>query len=201
MTIPQQIQNARAQGWLDSYFEAAAFYGIPVEILLAKDSRESWLGTYPGLQANGWIGSDGVSKGISQINSAVHPFARTADPNNVRAYIAKGAELLKDELDRFGRMRTALAAYNAGAGNVIDAIDDGQDPDSVTTNNYADDVLNRADQIRPLVGLSEITVTASALPSLKGYARKYAPAVAIAGLVGGIGYYSLNENAKVKGEK
>lgn len=154
MNIQLQIEHARQKGWLDYYREAASHYGIPVEILLAKDSRESWLGTYPGLQQNGWIGSDGVSKGISQVNKSVWPYAEQTNPNNVRAFVALGAEILKEELNAFnGNMKAALAAYNAGASRVRNAINRGDDPDSVTTNqNYAADIMDRSKEIRRILG-------------------------------------------------
>lgn len=146
------INFARRNGWLTYYQEAAAYYGIPVEILLAKDSRETWLGSLPGLQANNWIGSDGVSKGISQINMNAWDFAKQTDPNDVKSYVAMGAQILKEELNRFGNMKAALAAYNAGAGNVRRAIAAGKDPDSVTTKgDYASDVLARAREIKKIL--------------------------------------------------
>lgn len=153
-SIQNQISNARQKGWLDYYREAAQFYGIPVEILLAKDSRESWLGLYPGLVGNGWIGSDGVSKGISQVNVEMWPFAKQADPNDIRAFVALGAEILKEELNRFsGDMNAALAAYNAGSSRVRNAINRGNNPDSVTTDgDYSKDVIDRSKEVRSILG-------------------------------------------------
>lgn len=151
--IAQHIAFARSRGWLPYYFEAAGHYGIPVELLLAKDSRESGLGSYKGLIANNWVGSDKVSVGISQINKAVWRFARDTDPNNVKAYVAKGAEILKSEIHRFKDVRTALAAYNRGAPRILAAIRDKIDPDSVTTGgDYAADILSRTKEAAVILG-------------------------------------------------
>ena len=162
--IQSHLNYANSKGYLPYYQEAAEFYGIPVEILLAKDSRETWLGSFPGLAANGWIGSDGVSKGISQINKAYFSFAEHTDPNDVRSYIAKGAEILKAELNRFGgQMNKALAAYNTGAGNVNRAVNEGKHVDAYTTGqNYSQDVINRSNIIRSVITAGQLPVQVSA---------------------------------------
>ena len=171
-TIESQISFAKNNGWLQHYYEAAAFYGIPVEILLAKDSRESQLGSLPGLQANDWYGSDGISRGISQINDQQFPFAKYTDPNDVRAYVAKGAEILADELDRFdGNMKAALAAYNAGSPRVSTALATGKDPDSVTSGkDYGSDVIRRSREIKQLLTgeTSPMLIVSSGIGAVKG---------------------------------
>lgn len=170
------INFAKRNGWLPYYQEAAAFYGIPVEILLAKDSRETWLGSLPGLIANGWIGSDGVSKGISQINIEDWDFAKRTDPNDVKSYVAMGAQILKEELNRFnGNMKAALAAYNAGATRVRNALNAGRDPDSVTTKgDYASDIIERSKAIKQILadpeGYQASQVRKSAATKLLGLA-------------------------------
>lgn len=161
--IAKQIEYAAKKGWLEYYKEASAFYNIPIEILLGKDSRESSLGTYPGLQNNGWYGSDGISKGISQINTKENRFALITDGNDVRAFVAVGASMLQDEYKRFGNWKDALSAYNTGAGNVSAAIKKGIDPDQYTTGkDYAKDVLYRAELIKRLSQNDEIPVSINA---------------------------------------
>jgi hypothetical protein len=159
--IQSHINFANRKGWLKFYKESADYYGVPVEVLLAKDSRESWLGSYPGLISNGWYGSDGKSRGISQINQDVYPFAKHYDPNDVQAYVAKGAAILKNELKTFnGNLKNALAAYNTGPENVKLALSRNEDPDLYTTKkNYSKDVLNRVQLIRSLSNENSIPIT------------------------------------------
>lgn len=161
--VNQHIAFADSKGWLPYYQEAATFYNIPIEILLAKDSRESWLGSFPGLIQNGWYGSDRISKGISQINVRDHKFARETDPNEIRAYVAYGAQVLKAELIRYnGNLAAALAAYNTGPENVDAALEKGLPVDIYTTeNNYSSDVLARAKEIRSVLNNGSLPVSAS----------------------------------------
>jgi hypothetical protein len=161
--LQSQLNFANSKGWLKYYQESADYYGIPIEILLAKDSRESWLGSFPGLIANGWYGSDGKSRGISQINQDVYPFAKQFDPNDVQAYVAKGAEILKNELKQFnGNLKNALASYNTGPEDVRLALSKNIDPDIYTTKgNYSKDILKRAELIRSLSNENQIPVSVS----------------------------------------
>lgn len=149
-TILNHVDHAKGLCLLPVYKKAAKSTGIPVQILLGKDSRETWLGSYPGLAANGWYGSDGKSKGISQINVEQHPEANLMRGDAHEWFIRMGAELLKTELNRFGgNMKAALAAYNTGPGDVQKALHAGQDPDRYTTHgNYAGDILQRAKIIK-----------------------------------------------------
>lgn len=166
--ILKHLAFARQQGLIPLYKKAAKKHGIPVEVLLAKDSRESWLGSFPGLAKNGWYGSDGKSKGISQINVEAFPEASLIDGSAHDWFIDKGAKLLKDELIRFGNMKNALSAYNTGATNVSRALNKGQDPDLYTTKkNYGEDVLNRAKVFKR--ELSSGTITKSILKGIPGF--------------------------------
>jgi soluble lytic murein transglycosylase-like protein len=91
-----------------------------------------------------------------QIDWDSFEFARTGDWTNADANIEFGCQVLRQNLDFIGQqtglqgldqLRAALAAYNAGAGNVLRIISSVgvAAVDSVTTGkNYSADVLNRA---------------------------------------------------------
>ena len=134
-----------------SPFNTAAFrYGIERNLLLAVASRESHMGRL--LDAN-YLGDHGNGMGIMQIDRRYHPeFAMQIHPGDHTANIQKGAEILREELNRFnGDVYAALAAYNSGAGNVQRAIRYGLDPDYYTTGkDYAKDVLHRYEIINQL---------------------------------------------------
>jgi len=159
--ILQHLEHARQIGVIDLYRKAARKYDIPVAVLLAKDSKESWLGSYPNLAENDWYGSDGRSRGISQLNVDEFPVAKMMDGDAHQWFINTGAKALRNELNRFnGNMMAALAAYNAGASNVRSALESGQAVDSVTTHgNYASGVLQRAEVIK-----QELSFLKSLLP-------------------------------------
>ncbi|GEM_PF-619932 len=149
-SVLEHLDHARQLGLFPVYKSAAKKYDIPVQVLLAKDSRESWLGSYPDLASNDWYGSDGKSRGISQINTDVYPQAVMVDGDAHKWFIMRGAQLLRKELDNFdGNMKAALAAYNTGTEDVRSALQQGKKPNSVTTDgNYVSDVLRRADIIK-----------------------------------------------------
>ncbi|MGM0587072.1 MAG: transglycosylase SLT domain-containing protein [Bacteroidota bacterium] len=150
--ISSQLDHVRSIGWLEYFRKAATNYHIPLSILLAIASRETGMGTDQFYQDNGFTGKDGHGKGIMQIDDRWHGFASTTAPNDHQANIAYGARYLKRMYDEFGEWKPAIAAYNAGPGNVRYVMGIGQDPDSVTTNgNYAADVLRRSEIIRQQV--------------------------------------------------
>jgi len=141
----EELSTARRLGLLDDYREAAAETGIDVAILLGKDSRESRLTR---ALSPSCTGDSGFGHGISQIDSRFYPvFTEANDPCNHRAYAKEGARILAERLQEFGgRIRPALAAYNAGTQSVRGALEEGRDVDSVTTGgDYSKDVLRRAD--------------------------------------------------------
>jgi soluble lytic murein transglycosylase-like protein len=89
-----------------------------------------------------------------QIDFDAFEFARTGNWRDPGENIAFGCKVLSDNLALLGRKTTltggqllqaSIAAYNCGAGNVLQAIRDGRDLDFYTTKrNYSADVLNRS---------------------------------------------------------
>ena len=85
------------------------------------------------------------AKGLMQLmdsTAAQYNVERVFEP---RENIHAGARYLKDLMDRFGDMRLALAAYNAGPGNVIKH---NGVPPFKETRNYVDNVLDTLKTMR-----------------------------------------------------
>lgn len=147
--------------------------GVPGVVIAAIGSRESGWGLslrppdpsgtgdfaprkFPTALRTGALPPDGggFGRGLMQIDFDAFPFARTGNWHDPQANINTGCSVLKSNLDLLGRrtslggrdlLRAAVAAYNCGAGNVLTAINAGNDVDFFTTGrNYSADVLNRA---------------------------------------------------------
>ncbi len=104
--------------WLDpkvearraNHFEAVAAvaceYGVPTSLLDAVIAQESGY-KYWAISSKGAMGMMQIMPGTASQLGLAHPFSSLA---NMRA----GARYLREQLDRFGRVDLALAAYNAG---------------------------------------------------------------------------------------
>jgi hypothetical protein len=96
----------------------------------------------------------GFGRGLMQIDFDSQEFARTGSWQDPAQNILTGCQVLassrellqrKANLDGPALLRAAIAAYNAGPGNVLRAIQDNRDVDFYTAGrNYSTDVLNRA---------------------------------------------------------
>ena len=95
----------------------------------------------------------GWGRGLAQVDWMWHEFARTGNWRDARANIGYGARELASAYGVFagwkqttyGPVRLALDAYNAGGSAVKWAVNNGLNPDSVTTgDDYGSDVLRRA---------------------------------------------------------
>ncbi|MBQ6908090.1 MAG: lytic transglycosylase domain-containing protein [Clostridia bacterium] len=98
-----QIKNVLIPKW-------AAFYGVPLPIAMALIKQES--GFNP--KAVSKVGA----KGLGQLMPATAKSYGVSDPFDADTNLNASFHLLSGNYKRFGRWDWALAAYNAGGGNV-----------------------------------------------------------------------------------
>lgn len=175
---------------MDSIFEEAAkLFDLPVNLLKAVAKTES------GFDANAVSRSGAM--GVMQLMPQTAKSLGVTDPFDARQNIMGGAKYLKSTLDQFGDVTLALAAYNAGPGNVQKY---GGVPPFAETQNYVrkvasymegDDLLANqtvqtkgaaGDIVADIVKLSQLSQTASLLGGLGGSDSS-------AGLLGGLGSF------------
>lgn len=115
---------AAARPWLGQIEQAANRHGLDPRLLVALVAQES--GFRPDAR------SSAGALGLTQLMPAT---ARElgVDPHDPEANLDGGARYLRRQLDRFGSVPLALAAYNAGPGRVAAA---GGIPDITQTQRY-----------------------------------------------------------------
>jgi Transglycosylase SLT domain len=148
--LPQQYQQ-----YLAMVNEAAARHNVDPAVLLGIMDRETGDPHTFGLGGNNIIGDHGHGHGLMQIDDRSHGDWLRGHQNGMdpATNIDYAATILADNMRRFpGNLDAAVAAYNAGGGNVNRAIRAGHDVNTVTAgHNYASDVLNRADWFRGML--------------------------------------------------
>lgn len=105
-------QKMNIEESMDAIFEEAAdTYDVPVQLLKAMGKAES------GFDA-GAVSPAGA-QGVMQLMPATAEALGVSDPFDARSNIMGGARYISDLLKKYdGDMGLALAAYNAGSGNV-----------------------------------------------------------------------------------
>lgn len=134
----QVLQQATAQSTsLDRIFERAAQEaGVPLDLLKAVGKAESNFDPNARSQCG--------AMGVMQLMPATAKTLGVTDPYNPEQNILAGAKHLRNMMDRFdGDPTLALAAYNAGSGNVYKY---GGVPPFPETQNYVRKVMAYAGQ-------------------------------------------------------
>lgn len=162
--VLSHLERADRRGWTQWFKASGRRHGRSPALLMGVASRESNMGQV-------LVGDNGNAITLMQINRRFHGgWTRQHEPTDHRAGIDKGAEILTEEIQRFGgAVRPGVAAYNTGHGSVEKAIAQGLDVDVYTTGgDYSKDVLQRAEWIaeaRPSLGRPSMR---AGLPVLAG---------------------------------
>lgn len=121
--------EARRQAYYGMMSAIACQYGVPVGLFDAMIIRES--------RYDPAIVSPKNAFGLTQLMPATAA-GLGVDRYDVEQNLRGGARFLRQQLDRFGQVHLALAAYNAGPGRVH-----GQVPAITETQGYVADILDK----------------------------------------------------------
>ena len=156
---PGQFQNELAEITARGYDvlinQAAADFSLQPSLMAGIGSRESNWGLILNPHGPTGTGDRGHGRGLMQIDDRTWgTWLNTHNWQDPETNIRKGCTILADNrqffVARLGGaelliLRTALAGYNAGPGNVLNDIRAGQDIDHHTAGgDYSKDILNRA---------------------------------------------------------
>ncbi len=130
----QRAVSSGGQKSLDTIFdEASQKYHVPKKLLKAVAKAES------GFQADA-VSSCGA-EGVMQLMPSTAAALGVANPFDAEQNVMGGAQYLSGLLNKYGDQKLALAAYNAGSGNVAKY---GGIPPFAETRNYVQKVLGYA---------------------------------------------------------
>lgn len=131
----------------DIFAEAAERFGLSVKLLKAVAKRES--------NFNPNAVSRAGAQGVMQLMPGTARSLGVTNAFDARQNIMGGAQYLKTNLDRYGgNVALALAAYNAGPGNVDKY---GGVPPFAETQNYVSSILSKLDGEEAVAGRYVVT--------------------------------------------
>lgn len=112
VTIQSNVENDGSVDWKNIIALASQKYAVPESLIWAVIRVESNFLAH--------AVSDKGAVGAMQIMPETQKELGLADPTNAKDNVFAGTKYLKQQLDYFGgNLDFALAAYNAGAGNVL----------------------------------------------------------------------------------
>ena len=131
--------EARRAYHFDMVAAVACEYGVPTSLLDAVIAQESGY--------KYWAISQKGAMGMMQIMPGTARQLGLADPFNSLANMRAGARYLREQLDRFGRVDLALAAYNAGPHRR--SLREGRLPIIAETLNYVRTIMTNWTRLSP----------------------------------------------------
>lgn len=139
LSLPINLPESNTAGkgqFADIIKEAADKYQLPEKLISAVIKQES--------NFNAKAVSQAGAGGLMQLMPGTAKFLGVADRFDPRQNVMGGAKYLRTMLNQFGSIETALAAYNAGPGNVKKH---GGIPPFKETQNYVKKVMNYYNQM------------------------------------------------------
>ncbi len=150
---------------------AAARHGIDPRLLAAVAAQETG---GPGSNAGrNVVGDGGHGRGLFQIDDRWHTFAASSEAMDPGANADYAAGMLHELIGRYGNVRQALSAYNAGNPNATGTKTVWPDGKRL---GYADSVLRHYDELAQDAGLRQTALSAGpAQASSPAFASTFPP--------------------------
>lgn len=105
------VSSENENKYIDIITEMSNKYGVPVDLIQIMIQTES--------NYNNSAGSSSGAQGLMQLMPSTASGLSVTDPYDPRQNIEAGTKLISGQLDKYnGDLVLALAAYNAGSGNV-----------------------------------------------------------------------------------